>query len=629
MKPAPAAVNTVAPETVAAAVAVPVTDPAPAAPAAAAPADGGNARKPARARLAPLAALAPFVKPHRGLILLALLALAVAAGSSLLLPVAARQVIDRGFDASQSAHIGRYFLGLLAVTIVMGLASACRYYLVTWIGERVVADVRNEVFSHVLSLSPEFFERARTGELLSRLTADTTLVQTVVGSSASFALRSLVMALGALVMMAVTSPKLTALAFLGVPVVLVSIIVLGRRVRGLSRAAQDRIADTSALASEVLNAIPTVQAYTHEPVDRQRFHLAIESAFASGIRRTRLRAAMTAAVFMLVGVAIVVVLWIGAVDVLAHRMSAGQLGQFILYAVMLASSVGALSELWGEVQRAAGATERLMEILATAPVIRAPAAPAKLPQPAQGQLEFSALRFHYPTRRDHAALDHFDLRVAPGEAVALVGPSGAGKSTVFQLLLRFFDPDEGRILFDGVDIARLDPAELRAHIAVVAQDPVIFAGTIADNIRYGRPDAGEAQMRAAAVAAAADEFVQRLPSGYETLVGERGITLSGGQRQRLAIARAMLRDAPVLLLDEATSALDAENERLVQQGLANLMAGRGGRGRTTLVIAHRLATIQRLERIVVMDQGRIVAQGNHAQLIQGEGLYARLAALQF
>jgi ATP-binding cassette, subfamily B, bacterial len=585
--------------------------------------------RPAARRLAPLAALAPFVKPHRGLMLLALLALAVAAGASLLLPIAARQVIDHGFSRGDSTHIGRYFLGLLAVTVVMGLASASRYYLVTWIGERVVADVRNSVFGHVLSLSTEFFERVRTGELLSRMTADTTLVQTVIGSSVSFALRSLVMALGALVMMAVTSPKLTALAFLGVPLVLGAIILMGRRVRGLSRQAQDRIAETSALASEVLNAMPTVQAYTHEPVDRAHFDNATELAFASGIRRTRFRAVMTAAVFMLVGASIVTVLWIGAIDVLAGRMSAGQLGQFVLYAVILASSVGALSELWGEVQRAAGATERLMEIIATEPQVRAPLEPARLPEPVQGRIEFSAVRFTYPTRPEHAALVDFSLLVTPGEAVALVGPSGAGKSTVFQLLLRFFDPGLGRILLDGVDIAQLEPARLRAQIAVVAQEPVIFAGTIADNIRYGRPTADDDEVRAATVAAAADEFVRRLPNGYDTLVGERGITLSGGQRQRLAIARAMLRDAPVLLLDEATSALDAENERLVQQGLANLMAGRGGRARTTIVIAHRLATIQRLRRIVVMDQGRIVAEGSHAELIRGEGLYARLAALQF
>ena len=584
---------------------------------------------PVARRLAPLAQLRPFLAPHLRLIVLALAALALAAAAALVLPVAARRVIDRGFGTSGAAHISRYFLGLLAVAVVMGMASAARYYLVTWIGERVVADVRNRVFSHVLSLSTEFFERTRTGELLSRLTADTTLVQTVIGSSASFALRSLVMATGALVMMAVTSPKLTALAFLSVPVVLVSIILMGRRVRGLSRTAQDRIAETTALASEVLNAMPTVQAYTHEPVDRAQFAAATEAAFASGIRRTRMRALMTALVFILVGICIVGVLWIGANDVQAQRLSGGLLAQFTLYAVMLASSVGALSELWGEVQRAAGATERLMEILATQAKINAPAQPQHLASPVRGLLEFRAVSFRYPSRPTHAALDQFNLRVEPGEAVALVGPSGAGKSTVFQLLLRSFDPSAGSVRLDGIDIATLDPAQLRAQIAVVAQDPVIFSGTIAENIRYGRPQADEAAVHAAATAAAADEFVRRLPQGYATAVGERGITLSGGQRQRIAIARAMLRDAPVLLLDEATSALDAENELLVQQGLANLMAGRGGRGRTTLIIAHRLATIQKLQRIVVMDQGHIVAQGDHARLVQADGLYARLAALQF
>jgi ATP-binding cassette subfamily B protein len=375
--------------------------------------------------------------------------------------------------------------------------------------------------------------------------------------------------------------------------------------------------------------MPTVQAYTHEPIDRERYSEATEAAFASGIRRTRVRAGMTAAVFILVGASVVGVLWIGASDVLAGRMSAGQLSQFVLYAVILASSVGALSELWGEVQRAAGATERLMEILATPPMIAPPAAPQRLTQPVQGRLDFADVTFRYPTRPDHTALLHFNLAVDSGEAVALVGPSGAGKSTVFQLLLRFFDPGAGHILLDGIDVASLDPADLRAQIAVVSQEPVIFAGTITDNIRYGRPGASETEVRAAAVAAAAEEFVLRLPQGYDTRVGERGVTLSGGQRQRLAIARAMLRDAPVLLLDEATSALDAENERLVQRGLINLMAGRGGRGRTTLVIAHRLGTIQRIKRIVVMDQGGIVAQGTHEELIRGDGLYARLAALQF
>jgi len=563
------------------------------------------------------------------LVLLALVALAVAAGASLVLPIAARQVIDHGFHGGAATQVSRYFLGLLAVTTIIGFASASRYYLVTWIGERVVADVRRRVFDHVLGLSTEFFERTRTGELLSRLSADTTLVQSVVGSSASFTLRSIVLAIGAAIMMGITSPKLMALALLGVPMVIAAITLMGRKVRGLSRAAQDRIADTAALASEVLNAMPTVQAYTHEPIDRQRYGEATESAFASGIRRTRVRAWMTAAVFIIIGASIVGVLWIGARDVLAARMTPGQLSQFVLYAVILASSVGALSELWGEIQRAAGATERLLEILATEPVIAAPAAPLHVAHPVRGELAFSAVTFRYPTRLDHAALLDFSLKVSAGEALALVGPSGAGKSTVFQLLLRFFDPSQGRILLDGVDIAMLDPAELRAQIAVVSQEPVIFAGTITDNIRYGRPAASDAEVRAAALAAAAEEFVLRLPSGYDTRVGERGVTLSGGQRQRLAIARAMLRDAPVLLLDEATSALDAENERLVQRGLANLMAGRGGRGRTTVVIAHRLGTIQRIQRIVVMDQGQIVAQGSHAELVRGSGLYARLAALQF
>lgn len=588
-----------------------------------------QARRPASRNLRPLSALRPFLTPYRWAIVAALVALALASGATLVLPTAVRQVIDRGFSNANAGNIGPYFLGLLAVTAFIGVASAARFYVVTWIGERVVADVRARVFNHILSLSPAFFETTRTGEVLSRLTADTTLVQTVVGSSASFALRSLVMVLGALVMMAVTSLKLTALAFVGVPVLLGLIILMGRRVRGLSRLSQDRIAETSALAGEIIGAMQTVQAYTHEEADRRHFGVAIEESFRAGIRRTRMRAVMTAAAFLLVGGCIVGVLWVGALDVLAMRMSSGQLSQFIIYAVLLASSVGALSELWGEVQRAAGATERLLEILATEPDIRPPARPLKLATPAQGRIAFEAVRFHYPTRPDHAALAGVSLQIAPSEAVALVGPSGAGKSTVFQLLLRFFDPTSGVIRFDGIDIAQLDPVVLRSQIALVSQDPVIFAGSVADNIRYGRPSASDAELRAAASAAAADEFIERLPEGFGTLLGERGVTLSGGQRQRIAIARAILRDAPLLLLDEATSALDAENERLVQQGLNNLMAGSSGRGRTTLVVAHRLATVQRLKRIVVMDQGRIVAEGNHAQLIAAGGLYARLAALQF
>jgi len=582
-----------------------------------------SSRAPSK-RLAPLQALKPFVMPYRGMIAAAGLALIMAAAATLVLPAAVRGVIDHGFSAEDAANIGRYFLALIAVAGVIGMASATRFYLVTWIGERITADVRSRVFSHVLSLSPSFFETTRTGEILSRLTADTTLVQTVVGSSASFALRNLVMALGSLIMMTVTSPKLTGLCLIGVPLVVAPIILFGRRVRKLSRDSQDRIADTSAYAGEALNAVLTVQAFTHEDADRANFHSAVEDSFVAAIRRTRMRAIMTALVIFLVGAGIVGVLWIGASDVLAGRMTGGELSQFILYAVFLASGMGAVSETWGDVQRAAGATERLMEILSTEPAIKAPAKPLSLPHPAKGAVVFDDVTFRYPSRPDHKALHGFNFALQPGEAVALVGPSGAGKSTVFQLLLRFFDPQDGAIRFDGVNIAAVEPRELRRNIALVSQDPAIFAGSIFENIRYGRPEASASEVRQAAIAAAADEFIRRLPDGYDSKLGERGITLSGGQRQRLAIARAILRNAPLLLLDEATSALDAENERLVQQGLANLISGR-----TTVVIAHRLATIQRLKRIIVMDQGRIIAEGGHAELVARGGLYARLASLQF
>ncbi|MDE2475028.1 MAG: ATP-binding cassette domain-containing protein [Alphaproteobacteria bacterium] len=574
--------------------------------------------------LAPLRALQPFVTPYRGIIAAAGAALIVAAAATLVLPAAVRGVIDHGFSAEDAANIGHYFFALIAVAGLMGVASATRFYLVSWIGERITADVRSRVFGHVLSLSPGFFEKTRTGEVLSRLTADTTLVQTVVGSSASFALRNLVMALGSLVMMVVTSPKLTGLCLVGVPLVVAPIILFGRRVRKLSRDSQDRIADTSAYAGEALNAISTVQAFTHEDSDREGFHRAVEESFASAISRNKMRAVMTALVIFMVGASIVGVLWIGASDVLAGRMTGGELSQFILYAVFLASGMGAVSETWGDVQRAAGATERLMEILTTEPDIKAPPQPRALPSPARGDVAFENVTFRYPSRPDHKALNGVDFSIRPGEAVALVGPSGAGKSTVFQLMLRFFDPQEGAIRFDGVDIASCDPRELRRNIALVSQDPAIFAGSVFENIRYGRPEASAAEVRQAAIAAAADEFILRLPDGYEARLGERGVTLSGGQRQRVAIARAILRNAPLLLLDEATSALDAENERLVQQGLANLM-----QGRTTIVIAHRLATIQRLKRIIVMDQGRIVAEGAHPELVARGGLYARLASLQF
>jgi ATP-binding cassette subfamily B protein len=449
-------------------------------------------------------------------------------------------------------------------------------------------------------------------------------VQTVIGSSASIALRNLLMALGSLVMMTITSPKLTGLCLIGVPLVVAPIILFGRRVRKLSRDSQDRIADTAAYASEALNAVQTVQAFTHEDVDRMRFGAAVEDSFIAAVRRTKMRAAMTALVIFLVGAGIVIVLRVGANDVLAQRMTGGELSQFILYAIFLATGMGAVSETWGDVQRASGATERLMEIVSTEPEVTAPANPRALPAPAHGAVAFDDVTFRYPARPEQKALHSVSFAISPGEAVALVGPSGAGKSTMFQLLLRFFDPQEGRILFDGAPIAEADPRALRRGIALVAQDPAIFAGSIADNIRYGRPDASDAEIREAAIAAAADEFIRRLPDGYDAMLGERGVTLSGGQRQRLAIARAILRDAPLLLLDEATSALDAENERLVQQGLANLMSGR-----TTIVIAHRLATIQRLKRIIVMDQGRIIAEGSHAELVARGGLYARLASLQF
>jgi len=582
------------------------------------------ARREPSKRLAPLRALMPFLVPYRGRLALAGVALLFAAASALVLPIAVRGVIDHGFSAEDADRIGNYFLALVGVAAFMGLASAARFYCVTWMGERVVADLRERVFGHVLSLSPSFFEVTRTGEVLSRLTADTTLIQTVVGSSASFALRNMVMAAGSLVMMLFTSFNLTALTFFGVPLVLIPIILFGRKVRRLSRESQDRIADASALAGETLNAVQTVQAFTHEEVDRKRFSDAVAESFIAAISRTRMRAVTTALSIFLSGSVVACVLWAGANDVLAGRMTGGELGQFILYAIFLASSIGALSEVWGDVQRAAGATERLMEILLMKPDIRAPITPRPVSLPAKGAIAFDNVTFHYPTRPEHAALIDFSLKVNSGEAIALVGPSGAGKSTLFHLMLRFFDAQHGRILFDGEDISQLDPREYRRQIALVSQEPVIFAGTISDNIRYGRPEASEDEIRRAADAAAAGEFIHRLPDGYQSVLGERGVTLSAGQRQRIAIARAILRDAPVLLLDEATSSLDAENERLVQKGLTNLMAGR-----TTVVIAHRLATIQRLRRIVVLDGGRIVGEGSHAELVARGGLYARLASLQF
>ncbi|HUB84849.1 MAG TPA: ABC transporter transmembrane domain-containing protein [Rhizomicrobium sp.] len=574
--------------------------------------------------LQPLRQVLPFLRPYRLSIVIAVIALLCSSTASLLIPPALGKLVQNGFSQQVASHIDQYFLPLALIALALAVASATRYYFVSWLGERVVADIRKAVFDHVIGLTPSFFEVTRSGEVLSRLTADTTLIQTVVGSSASVAMRNLVMVTGAFVLLFITSLKLTGLVLGIVVLVLVPLIVFGRWVRTLSRKSQDRLADTSAHASETLNAVQTVQAFTHEGLERVTYGNAVEGSFDIAILRTRARAAMTAFVMAAISLSVLGVFWIGAHDVVAHRMAVGLLTQFAGYAVIFVTGMGAISETWGDLQRAAGASERLMELLHAAPAIVTPANPVSLSSPARGAVRFNDVVFHYPTRPDSAALNGFSLDIQPGEAVALVGPSGAGKSTVFQLLLRFFAPQSGSIAFDGIDLASLDPTDLRKHIAVVAQDSVIFSGTIADNIRYGRPDASDEDVRRAADAAAASEFIVRLPDGYDTAVGERGVTLSGGQRQRIAIARAILRDAPLLLLDEATSALDSENERLVQIGLNNLMAGR-----TTIVIAHRLSTIQKLKRIVVMDHGQIVGEGSHAELVARGGLYQRLADLQF
>jgi len=572
----------------------------------------------------PLRALGPFLRPYRGTLLLALAALLVAAAAMLTLPVAARYVIDRGFAASDADTINRYFGWFLLAAGVFGVFAAIRFYLVTWLGERVVADIRDSVYRKIVRLDPAFFEITRTGEVLSRLTTDTTLVQSIAGSGISIALRSSINLAGALVMLALTSPRLMGWIVLLVPVVIAPLIVVGRMVRKLSRAAQDGIADSSGLAGETLNAIQTVQAFTLEALQSERFTRAVEHAFGAAVRRTRARALLTALGVMLVFGAITFVLWLGAHAVLEGAMTGGELGQFLLYAVFVAGSAAALTEMWGEVQRAAGATERLVELLEAEPAIAPPAEPVELPAQGTGRIAFEAVTFSYPSRPESRALDGFTLDIEPGETVAFVGPSGAGKSTTFQLLLRFYDPQGGRIVVDGVDIARARPQDVRARIGLVPQDTVLFGASARENIRYGRPGASDAEIEAAARAAAADEFLRELPQGYDTFLGERGARLSGGQRQRIAIARAILKDPPILLLDEATSSLDAESERVVQQALERLM-----QGRTTIIIAHRLATVLKADRIVVMDRGRIIDSGSHAELTARNPLYARLAELQF
>ena len=574
-------------------------------------------------RVGALRGLAPFLAPYGALMAGALIALVLTATVSLILPLAVRRVVD-GFETEVARLLDQYFLAALGIAGLLALGTGLRYYLVTRLGERVVADIRKAVFDRMIGMSPAFYEKIMTGEVLSRITTDTTLILSVIGSSASIALRNMLIFLGGLVLMLLTSAKLTGLVLLLVPAVVVPIIVLGRRLRKLSRENQDWIAASSGSASEALLSVQTVQAFTAEGPTKTHFHDVTEKSFTSAKKRIGTRAVMTVIVIFLVFAGVVGVLWIGARDVRADAMSVGELVQFVIYSVMVAGAVGALSEIWGELQRAAGATERLVELLGAEDSVTDPADPLPLPAPVKGAIAFEGVTFHYPARPDAAALDGIDLKVRPGETVALVGPSGAGKSTIIQLLLRFYDADRGQVTLDGVALNAMARDTFRREIALVPQDPVIFADTARENIRFGRPDATDAEVEAAARAAAAHEFLSKLPEGYDSYVGERGVMLSGGQKQRIAIARAILRDAPVLLLDEATSALDAESERAVQQAVEAMSADR-----TTIIVAHRLATVKKADRIVVFDEGRIVAEGTHDELVAGGGLYARLARLQF
>ncbi|MFC5756267.1 ABC transporter transmembrane domain-containing protein [Rhizobium sp. GCM10022189] len=574
--------------------------------------------------LRPLGRLAPYVARYRGMVAGALIALALAAVTSLAIPLAVRRMIDHGFTQADGTFINSYFAMLMVMAIVLAVASALRYYFVITIGERIVSDLRRDVFSHVTRLSPSFFDVNQSGEILSRLTADTTQIKSAVGATASVALRNLILCLGALGMMIVTSPKLSSLVIVAIPVIVFPLVAGGRSVRKRSRAAQDTLAEASAFASETIAATRTVQAFNAETIAADRYGSAVESAYHAARSAVSSRALLTGIAITLIFGSVVAILWFGAHSVLAGTLSAGTLGQFLLYAVIAAGSLGALSEVWGELSQAAGAADRLTELLDEVSPIAAPAHPLPLPSPAQGRVEFDGVHFAYPSRPGKSALHGLGFAVLPGETVAIVGPSGAGKSTVFSLLLRFYDPQQGSVKIDGVDARQADPDAVRQRIAIVPQDVTIFAASIHDNIAFGFQGATREQVRAAAIAAQADEFINRLEKGYDTQVGERGVTLSGGQRQRIAIARAILKNAPILLLDEATSALDAESETLVQTALDGLM-----HGRTTIVIAHRLATVLKADRILVMDQGRVVEEGTHQSLIRHGGIYAKLARLQF